>query len=239
MPVSLRFRSAISQGPFTYFSFVLACNNLQLLLRLKAGSVVRFPLRSSSSGAISESYPFIQSMHTPSQLHSGAESQHRCHHPFGLTQTGPEMYSWYLATESHTRRVARICSGMHRVCTRSSVTRRLRWSWVPASHHRRAMTRRLSTAERARSLDCEEESAAGKDDGRSLNALARAQLQRTWGEVGLCAAGPSKVPTLPITPSTSLPRSLHPPFPCPRKWKAPPHMLSSSAAAGAAAGRAT
>ena len=80
MPVSLRFRSAISQVPFTHFSFVLACNNLQLLLRLKAGSVVRFPLRSSSSGAISESYPFIQSMHTPSQLHSGAESQHRCHH---------------------------------------------------------------------------------------------------------------------------------------------------------------
>ena len=108
--------------------------------------------------------------------------------PSGLTQTGPEMYSWYLATESHTRRVARICSGMHRVCTRSSVTRRLRWSWVPASHHRRAMTRRLSTAERASSLDCEEESAAGKDDGRSLNALARAQLGHTWGEVGLCAA---------------------------------------------------
>ena len=64
-------------GPFhaRTFSLVLACNNLQLLL--KAGSVVRFPLRSSSSGAISESYPFIQSMHTPSQLHSGAESQHR------------------------------------------------------------------------------------------------------------------------------------------------------------------
>ena len=133
------------------------------------------------------------------------------------------MYSWYLATESHTRRVARICSGMHRVCTRSSVTRRLRWSWVPASHHRRAMTRRLSTAERASSLDCEEESAAGKDDGRSLNALARAQLQRTRGEVGLCAAGPSKVPTLSVTPPTSLPAVAPPPFPCPRKWKAPPH----------------
>ena len=133
--------------------------------------------------------------------------------PSGLTQTGPEMYSWYLATESHTRRVARICSGMHRVCTRSSVTRRLRWSWVPASHHRRAMTRRLSTAERARSLDCEEESAAGKDDGRSLNALARAQLQRTWGEVGLCAAGPSKAPTLPITPPTSLPAVAPPAIP--------------------------
>ena len=138
------------------------------------------------------------------------------------------MYSWYLATESHTRRVARICSGMHRVCTRSSVTRRLRWSWVPASHHRRAMTRRLSTAERASELDCEEESAAGKDDGRSLNALARAQLGRTWGEVGLCAAGPSKVPTLPITPPLPSPRSLHPPFPCPRKWKAPPHMLAAA-----------
>ena len=110
------------------------------------------------------------------------------------------MYSWYLATESHTWRVARICSGMHRVCTRSSVTRRLRWSWVPASHQRRAMTRRLS----ARSLDCEDESAAGKDDGRSLNALARAQLGHTWAEVGLCAGGPSNVPTLPITPPTSL-----------------------------------
>ena len=133
--------------------------------------------------------------------------------PSGLTQTGPEMYSWYLATESHTRRVARICSGMHRVCTRSSVTRRLRWSWVPASHHRRAMTRRLSTAERARSLDCEDESAAGKDDGRSLNALARAQLGRTWGEVGLCAAGPSKAPTLPITPPTSLPAVAPPAIP--------------------------
>ena len=81
VPVSLRFRSSVSQVPFTHFGFVLACNNLQLLL--KAGSVVRFPLRSSSSGAISESYPFIQSMHTPSQLHSGAESQHRCHHPSG------------------------------------------------------------------------------------------------------------------------------------------------------------
>ena len=122
------------------------------------------------------------------------------------------MYSWYLATESHTRRVARICSGMHRVCTRSSVTRRLRWSWVPASHHRRAMTRRLSTAERARSLDCEEESAAGKDDGRSLNALARTQLGHTWAKVGLCAAGPSKDPTLPITPPTSLP-AVAPPIP--------------------------
>ena len=133
--------------------------------------------------------------------------------PFGLTQTGPEMYSWYLATESHARRVARICSGMHRVCTRSSVTRRLRWSWVPASHHRRAMTRRLSTAERARSLDCEEESTAGKDDGCSLNALARARLGRTWGEVGLCAAGPSKVPTLPITPPTSLPAVAPPAIP--------------------------
>ena len=133
--------------------------------------------------------------------------------PSGLTQTGPEMYSWYLATESHTRRVARICSGMHRVCTRSSVTRRLRWSWVPASHHRRAMTRRLSTAERARSLDCEEESAAGKDDGRSLNALARAQLGHTWAKVGLCAAGPSKVPTLPITPPTSLPAVAPPAIP--------------------------
>ena len=98
---------------------------------------------------------------------------------------------------------------MHRVCTRSSVTRRLRWSWVPASHHRRAMTRRLS----ARSLDCEEESAAGKDDGRSLNALARAQLGHTWGEVGLCAAGPSKVPTLPITPPTSLPAVAPPAIP--------------------------
>ena len=133
--------------------------------------------------------------------------------PSGLTQTGPKMYSWYLATESHTQRVARICSGMHRVCTRSSVTRRLRWSWVPASHHRRAMTRRLSTAERARSLDCEEESAAGKDDGRSLNALARAQLGHTWGEVGLCAAGASKVPTLPITPPTSLPAVAPPAIP--------------------------
>ena len=143
--------------------------------------------------------------------------------PSGLTQTGPEMYSWYLATESHTRRVARICSGMHRVCTRSSVTRRLRWSWVPASHHRRAMTRRLSTAERARSLDCEEESAAGKDDGRSLNALARAQLGHTWGEVGLCAAGPSKVPTLPITPPHFPPRGRSTRHSPPRKWKAPPH----------------
>jgi len=44
----------------------------------------------------------------------------------------------------------------------------------PCKPHRRAMTRRLSTAERASSLDCEEESASGKDDGRSLNALARA-----------------------------------------------------------------
>ena len=94
-----------------------------------------------------------------------------------------------------------------------SVTRRLRWSWVPASHHRRAMTRRLSTAERARSLDCEDESAAGKDDGRSLNALARAQLGHTWAKVGLCAAGPSKVPTLPITPPTSLPAVAPPAIP--------------------------
>ena len=133
--------------------------------------------------------------------------------PSGLTQTGPEMYSWYLATESHTRRVARICSGMHHVCTRSSVTRRLRWSWVPASHHRRAMTRRLSTAERASSLDCEGESAAGQDDGRSLNALARAQLGHTWAKVGLCAAGPSKAPTLPITPPTSLPAVAPPAIP--------------------------
>ena len=153
--------------------------------------------------------------------------------PSGLTQTGPEMYSWYLATESHTRRVARICSGMHHVCTRSSVTRRLRWSWVPASHHRRAMTRRLSTAERARSLDCEDESAAGQDDGRSLNALARAQLGHTWGEVGLCAAGPSKVPTLPITPPlTSLPAVAPPAFPCPRKWKAPHQRRRSSGSGG-------
>ena len=143
--------------------------------------------------------------------------------PFGLTQTGPEMYSWYLATESHTRRVARICSGMHRVCTRSSVTRRLRWSWVPASHHRRAMTRRLSTAERARSLDCEEESAAGKDDGRSLmrsrarNLGARGEK---WGSVRPAHRKPRPFPSHPPLPS---PRSLHPPFPCPRKWKAPPH----------------
>ena len=106
--------------------------------------------------------------------------------PFGLTQTGPEMHSWYLATESHTQRVARICSGVHRACTRSSVTRRLRWSWVPASHHRRAMTRRLSTAERARSLDCEEESAAGQDDGRSLNALARATCAHVGKSGALC-----------------------------------------------------
>ena len=75
------------------------------------------------------------------------------------------------------------------------------------------MTRRLSTAERASSLDCEEESAAGKDDGRSLNALARAQLGHTWGEVGLCAAGASKVPTLPITPPTSLPAVAPPAIP--------------------------
>ena len=145
--------------------------------------------------------------------------------PFGLTQTGPEMYSWYLA---HTRRVARICSGMHRVCTRSSVTRRLRWSWVPASHHRRAMTRCLSTAELARSLDCKDESAAGKVDGRSLNALARAQLGHTWAKVGLCAAGPSKVPTLPITPPTSLPAVAPPAIPLSKEMEAPPHRLSSS-----------
>ena len=134
--------------------------------------------------------------------------------PFGLTQTGPEMYSWYLATESHTRRVARICSGMHRVCTRSSVTRRLRWSWVPASHHRRAMTRRLSTAERACSLDCEDESAAGKDDGRSHKARA---ARATWAHVAvggaLCswpitsAEAPHPLP--PLHPDAPL----QPPFP--------------------------
>ena len=152
--------------------------------------------------------------------------------PYGLIQTGPEVYCWYLATESHTRRVARICSGMHRVCTRSSVTRRLRWSWVPASHHRRNMTRRLSTAERARSLDCEEESAAGKDDGRSLNALARAQLGRTWGEVGLCAAGPSKAPTLPITPPTSLPAVAPPAIPLSKEMEG-----SSSQARSGSGGR--
>ena len=139
------------------------------------------------------------------------------------------MYSWYLATESHARRVARICSGMHRVCTRSSVTRHLRWSWVPASHHRRAMTRRLS----ARSLDCEDESAAGKDDGRSLNALARAQLGHTWAKVGPCAAGPSKVPTLPITPPTSLPAVAPPAIPLSKEMEgsssqaAEPHRRSS------------
>ena len=159
--------------------------------------------------------------------------------PSGLTQTGPEMYSWYLATESHTRRVARICSGMHRVCTRSSVTRRLRWSWVPASHHRRAMTRRLSTAERASSLDCEDESAAGKDDGRSLNALARAQLGHTWAKVGLCAVGPLKVPTLPITPPTSLPAVAPPAIPLSKEMEGSSSHASSSAGAGAAAGRAT
>ena len=75
------------------------------------------------------------------------------------------------------------------------------------------MTRRLNTAERASELDCEEESAAGKDDGFSLNALARAQLRHTWAEVGLCAAGPSNVPTLPITPPTSLPAVAPPAIP--------------------------
>ena len=233
--MSLRFRSAISQSPFTHFSFVLACNNLQLLL--KAGSVVRFPLRSSSSGAISESYPFIQSMHTPSQLHSGAESQHRCHHldsdRLGLTCTAG---TWRLSPSPEG--CANLQRHAPRVHSLLSVTRRLRWSWVPASHHRRAMTRRLSTAERARSLDCEEESAAGKDDGRSLNALARAQLVHTWGKVGLCAASPSKAPTLPITPPTSLPRgrsTRHSPV----QGNGRLLLTSSGAAAGAAAGRAT
>ena len=102
--------------------------------------------------------------------------------PFGLTQTGPEMYSWYLATESHTRRVARICSGMHRVCTRSSVTRRLRWSWVPASHHRRAMTRRLSTADRA--LSTARKRAPPEKMMYALSMRSRA----TWAHVGKSGA---------------------------------------------------
>ena len=67
--------------------------------------------------------------------------------------------------------------------------------------------------EGASSLDCEDESAAGKDDGRSLNALARAQLGHTWAKVGLCAVGPSNVPTLPITPPTSLPAVAPPAIP--------------------------
>jgi len=141
--------------------------------------------------------------------------------PSGLTQTGPEVYSWYLATESHTRRVARICSGMHRVCTRSSVTRRLRWSWVPASHHRRAMTRRLSTREVAR-LRGRERRRTGMMDALSMRSRARNFRARggKWGSVRPAHRKPRPFPSHPPLPS---PRSLHPPFPCPRKWKAPPH----------------
>ena len=122
---------------------------------------------------------------------------------------------------------------MHRVCTRSSVTRRLRWSWVPASHHRRAMTRRLSTAERARSLDCEEESAARKSmmDALSMRSRARNFSARgeKWGSVRPAHRKPRPFPSHPPLPS---PRSLHPPFPCPRKWKAPPHRQRRSSGRG-------
>ena len=132
------------------------------------------------------------------------------------------MYSWYLATESHTRRVARICSGMHRVCTRSSVTRRLRWSWVPASHHRRAMTRRLSTAERARSTARKRAPPEKMMDALSMRSRARNLGTRgeKWGSVRPAHRKSRPFPSHPPLPS---PRSLHPPFPCPRKWKAPPH----------------
>ena len=136
------------------------------------------------------------------------------------------MYSWYLATESHTRRVARICSGMHRVCTRSSVTRRLRWSWVPASHHRRAMTRRLSTAERARSTARKRAPPEKMMDALSMRSRARNLCTRgeKWGSVRPAHRKPRPFPSHPPLPS---PRSLHPPFPCPRKWKAPPQKAAA------------
>ena len=48
-------------------------------------------------------------------------------------------------------------------------------------------------------------SAAGKDDGGSHKARARAQLGRTWWWGVLCAAGPSPVPRLPIPSPHSSP----------------------------------